>query len=591
MLSDFGAWKPSLAIGILMMSFVITSCATYQKGIEKTLAAVDKKDYVAAIAATKKSLKPTGKNRLLYYLELGLLKHLNGQFDASNVDLEQAATIAENLETKRIGGEIAIALTSPRDGDYRGTKFERTFIHYYKTLNYIFLGLNDPSQSEKMREAARIESRKVDIVLTALQNEKSTYDEMSNGKKSLFNQLIKIFAELSGNSLDADFLVYREDAYLRYMTGVVYESNGEYNEARVAYQQAAELYEKGFAKQYLLDTAITEQAWFDVIRMMQWTGDYESEWSTLAKKKLSPTRRQQLASYQRGAAQLLVIEHLGMIPRRDELNLHLTLDMPNKTLVIKPILTGTMAVRKGQVAWFNSMYADKGLLWVINNYQNSSAAALSHVNDKRINISFAWETLQKMGLPQAIGGIGARVTVPYYHPPNVIFGRTELWVNGKHQNSLVSTASLAQLALQEQLLNAGTNLQEALGREFLRSIAVRKILGGGDVGSMIGGVLNRVLSQAETRNWLTLPYEIRMTRLPVTAGHYRLKLVTRNKTNSQIIRQSDYEIDVSKGQLYVLRDRKTSRSHSASSPPLLKNADVKRWHLPRQSLVSLSNVQ
>ena len=54
----------------------------------------------------------------------------------------------------------------------------------------------------------------------------------------LFSQLMKIFGVLAGQVIDKDKLIYREDAYVRYMNGLIYEINGELDSARIAYQKA-----------------------------------------------------------------------------------------------------------------------------------------------------------------------------------------------------------------------------------------------------------------------------------------------------------------------------------------------------------------
>lgn len=548
----------ALLLITILMSF---GCATYKAGSKKAFLDVEKGNYPVAIKEMKKNLKPDGNDKLLYYLEIGLLKNLNGEYEESNRLLSQAAQIAEGLETIRVRDELGAALTNPREAPYRGTKFERAFIFYYKALNYVFLAEKHPAKREQYLEGARIESRQAEIMLTALKNEKGTYTEVADKKKSTFSKLMKIFDVLNGNYLDKDMLVYREDAYIRYITGVVYESNGEYDNARISYQQAAELYEKGYQKQYKLGNAITEQAWFDVVRMMQWAGGYENDWPQLARTKLSESKRKELDQWKRGDAQLMVIEHLGLIPAREELNIHLTLDQRNKDLVLEPILTGNKQERHDQMAWFFSMYSEKGILSAIDNYKEGGVAQVYQgLRSKRFGIGPVWNLAKELDLPKAIGREGVRITVPYYRPIPHLYGPSEIWVDGQEKGDLTKAESLSQMALQEQLLNAGSDLQEALARELVKAILAEKTssLASGSNASLLGAGLklfNTLTSEAETRNWLTLPQTIRITRMPVSAGKHTVKLETKYLAKTGSYGQSQYNIQLSRGEIYILRDR------------------------------------
>jgi len=546
----------------LSLTVLASGCATYGQGTRAVGQNLAAGQYDAARAAIKKEIKDDGKDRLLYYMELGLIDHLSGHYRRSNRALGQAARIAEDLETTRARDLLKVALTSPRQGDYPGSLFERAFIHYYKSLNYTLLALENPAQRQEHLEGARIESRKVDVMLTALANKEGNYQDVEDKKGKLFSQLMKIFDALQGRTLDKDWLVYREDAYIRYMTGLTYESNGEFGDARIAYQKAAELYEKGYAKQYALGTQITEQAWFDTIRMMQREGGFGSEWPELAEKKLSASMRKKLKAFKRDGAQLVVVTHTGMIPKRQEMNIHLTLDAAHKELVIRPFLTGTPQEKNDQASWFFAMYADRGLLGLISNYQTRGLyGALDGLRSKRIGIGPVWELAQKIKLPQALSGLGARVTVPYYSPQPADFAQTELWIDGKRQDQMIRAESLAQLALQEQLLGADQDLKMALARELSKSMICELL--GNPFAIQACKLAGMVTSQAETRNWLTLPYEIRVQRIPLLPGKHRVRLVTHAVSGGGRYHQVEREIEAHPGELIILRERVLKRL----SPP------------------------
>ncbi len=572
-------WRVSRILTLILTSALVAGCAGLQKKPDGPSSRDELRsaNHSQALVKLEAELDEDGKDRFLYLAGAGLIKNLHGDFEASNSNLEEASRLAEDLQTKRAGNLLKVALTSPASGDYGGTAYERAYIHYYKALNYIMLAAKSQGMArEENLEGARIEARRVDNLLTEIQNTEGTYEETEDKKASTFKKLLKLLRGLQGRTLDPDWLVYREDAYIRYMEGVIYESNGEYDDARIAYQKAAKLYEDGYAKQYGLGKEITELAWFDTIRMMQWAGGYGDEWPRLAKQKLSKEARKRLKSFKKGTAQLLVVTHAGFVPERKEMSLHLRLDTANKELVIRPsVVSNDIAsafnnvdhsTKDEQLAWFHEMYSDRGLLSVVSNFQKRGYyGALNGLLEQRTSIAPLWDVAESIGLVEGMSGMGTTVEVPYYSSTAPDFGTTEVWIDGKRQGTLANAESLANIALQEQLLNAGTELQQALARELTKVIIcsnVAKELGGGLQGKLAEKACIigfGAFSSADTRNWLTLPHTVKIQRYPVEAGTHTVKLLTRNADNQGIYHQQEQQIEIKQGEIYLLRSRAVSR--------------------------------
>jgi len=106
--------KRSLLFSGLFVVLFVSGCATYKDSNKKMFKAVENGNYPVAIKEAKKSIKPDGDDRLIYFMEIGLLEHLNGQYESSNNNLTRAADIGEDLRTKRAGDALNAALTSPR---------------------------------------------------------------------------------------------------------------------------------------------------------------------------------------------------------------------------------------------------------------------------------------------------------------------------------------------------------------------------------------------------------------------------------------------------------------------------------------------
>lgn len=502
---------------------IISGCATYGAGVNQAITQVQQGDLAGSEASFKAALKPTGNDSLLYHLELGVVKHLQGNYAASNQLLSQAERIAERLETTSITSSLAVLMSNPRQGPYAGADFEKMYINYYKAMNYFGMAQVATTRNARLDalDGARVESRRLIIRLNDLNSTKGTYAEQKDKDEQTFSQLLKIFEKLQGNLIDMDQLQYRDDAMAHYLTGISFEMNGEYDDARISYQKAAKSYEDGFVKQFRLDDDMTAQAWFDVVRMMRKLGD-KNDAQRLAKKKLSKQQRAELKDWDK-AAQLIVVENKGLAPQRKEMNLELSVNPTLQALEIRPyVFQGDTA----QLAWFYVLYADKGIVDAVANYLDAAEVGFVFNSfTKTVTLGPLWETAQDLGLVQAIGN-SMRITIPYYEPIGKL-GTTELTVDNKSYQ-MIKSSNPAQMGVQEQIINSGFDIQMALARSSLKALTAAKV---GEVGGQYGGLLASVgkltaqlTDAAETRNWLLLPSDVRIRRVPLQPGEHDLTL-------------------------------------------------------------------
>jgi hypothetical protein len=563
--------KSSALIAVLVLS----GCATYGTGLDAALKSAQQGDYVSAEQGITKNLKPDGADRLLYNLELAVLKHLQGQYTESNRLLGVAERIAEDLETTSVSNSLAAFMTNPRQGDYAGSDFEKVFINYYKALNYLALASQAATKNDRLDaiESARIESRRLGIRLNALNSDKGTYQEQKDKDEQLFSQIMDVFDKLQGNLIDFDKLEYRDDAMAHYLTGISFEANGEFDNARISYQKAAKSYEEGFAEQFKLGSDMTKQAWFDTVRMMRKAGGYNNEWPRLAKKKLSKAQRQQLKDYD-GKSQLVVIEHVGMVPHRKEMNVQLSVNSYTKSLELRPYF-GTGNTQLEKLAWFYVVYADKSLLDLVANYYDATFVGFI-LNDftKTIPLGPAWDSAAQLGLINAIGS-GLRITVPYYAPPKEKPGASFVSLDGKQYN-MKSASNPAVMGLNEQLLSANTDIQLALARGAFKALTAQKAgeLAGGQFGGLlatVGNLAAQLSDAAETRNWLMLPYEVRVTRIPVEAGSYSLDINSVVHKGAPAIKQSR-QVVVQENELQLVQVRSMPYQKQAAVTPAAEAA-------------------
>ncbi len=517
-----------------------------------------------ATAKVVGKLKPDGNERLLYHLELGTINHLAGKYEESNRLFKQADGIADELYATSLSDRLSSMMTNPRMAAYGGTDFEKVYIYYYRALNYLRLamGATEKRAQQALFENAQFEARQIDIKLTKYANEKGSYKEVKDKKASTFGQLLEIFNVFAGDGLDKDMLVFREDAYVRYLEGLIYELNGDYDDpsngnhdnAIRSYQKAAKLYEAGYAEQYALDK-LAQQAWFDAARIMKLSGGWDNELSQ-AEQKLTEAQRQRLKPLKRGSpeTEVVIIQHVGAIPMRKELNFYCTANPLQRALILEPVLIGTEKDKQDQANWFSMLYAEKSPYALISSYyKNGLAGVIQSLTSKTFSLGPLWEVAEEIHLIEAIGSLGIRVTVPYYSPLKNTFKNSTVSVNGKDY-PMIKAESLARIALQEQLKNAGSDLRDALARESLKSVMANETGKlGGEIGTLIGKIAVAATSGAETRNWRMLPSSIRIARIPVTPGKNEIILKTHRENRPDKIVSRTF--DLKKGEVTIWNTR------------------------------------
>jgi hypothetical protein len=159
--------------------------------------------YVEAADRLKKGLENQGENGrdlLLFLMDVGLSLHSAGQYEESNKVFLRADKIAEIKDYTSIATEAGTLITSDNIKDYKGEDFEKVLINTYLAMNYSLLGNS---------EDALVEARRVNQKL---------YMMVSEGKRK-----------------------YKQNAFARYLSAILYEQENNYNDAYIDYKNARDL--------------------------------------------------------------------------------------------------------------------------------------------------------------------------------------------------------------------------------------------------------------------------------------------------------------------------------------------------------------
>lgn len=192
-------------------------------------------DYASALNMLQsyKEINYSQKDRVIYYLEEGMLYHYAGFYNESNSSLTLAENAIEELITKSISKGILSGVLNDNALDYVGEDYEDIYINIFKALNYMHLSNLD---------SALVEIRKV--------NDKLNFLEVKyQGEIDSFNSSEGI------NIPSAEFNFYNS-AFARYLGTISYRQDGELDDSRIekeylesAYNEQSNVY--NFNKPFL----------------------------------------------------------------------------------------------------------------------------------------------------------------------------------------------------------------------------------------------------------------------------------------------------------------------------------------------------
>ena len=152
------------------------------------------------------------RNRLLFYLDEGMLAFSVGDYEKAVQAFTAAEQLMEELYTISVSGEVTTFLINDNAAPYRGEDFESVMINLFLALSYANLS---------KIEDALVEARKIDSKLAAINQQ---YDEEHQN-------------------------AYREDPFVRMLMGIFYEmgqTSTDLNDAYISYSLAL----KGYDSEY-----------------------------------------------------------------------------------------------------------------------------------------------------------------------------------------------------------------------------------------------------------------------------------------------------------------------------------------------------
>ena len=219
---------------ILPLLLFMTSCASMRTMNEQYKEMDDlliKRDFVQASAIIEEAKTDElyqEKDKVLYYLDIGMLNYYNEEYSDSIENLTSAEYGIEDLYTKSVGKAIASGLLNDNALDYFGEDYEDIYLNIFKALS--FLHLNN-------FEEAMVELRRVNIKLNLLEDKYKKVIEEYNNSDEAESELVALESR------------FHNDVLARYLSLLLYREDNDFDGARIdaekiddAFEQQTHLY-------------------------------------------------------------------------------------------------------------------------------------------------------------------------------------------------------------------------------------------------------------------------------------------------------------------------------------------------------------
>ncbi len=438
--------------------WALGGCATYTTKFKNLRPELAEGQYDAALATVEK--ESGSKDRLLYFLERGLILHYAERYGESNEAFAAAERLADELYTKSIS-EGAFSLFSNDNAiSYRARPFEMAMVPYFKGLNYIYLGESNEAQVEA-RRASLLMSKYVDATLDGLRDE---------DKSDLENT--------------------RNNAFLLYYSGMLYDWDGELNDAFIAYRNAAVAYQRTAG---LVGTEIPPSLGRDLVRVGTRLG-FGAELDDLRKTNpdifaevqedgtpLTRADYENRSSWQQGQGEVVILLEAGFVPQKTQVRFDF------------PIFEGEAYDDPDYWSW--QIWAGMG---------NTQAL----VKGRKVEY---WVSVAAPELQDGQHGLvaGARISAGVGGGHAVTYR-----VENLNRQARITFEAEKPSIFAKTILRGLT--------KYLASRGAEKA--GGEWAKLAANIFGAVTESADTRSWLTLPEHVHLARLSLSPGVYDLQV-------------------------------------------------------------------
>ncbi len=234
---------PWVFLGLLAASAGCSLFTPYSERIGRPLEDFETGRLEAAYRQVEKR-SHKGKDRLLYLLEGGMIRHAQVRLDDSNAVFAEANQVIRAFEGKAVVSASEVAaqgaslLVNEKTLPYEGQPFEKVLVYTYKGLNYLLLHEYEGARVEVRRSFAQQQKNR-ELHRKAIER----IDEEARAKQIQAETFTRRVASEYGaqEAIAREVTNPYEDPFAYYLSALVYEFYGEYNDAFIDLKKVQEL--------------------------------------------------------------------------------------------------------------------------------------------------------------------------------------------------------------------------------------------------------------------------------------------------------------------------------------------------------------
>ncbi len=426
-------------------------CATYSSKMADLRPQLQTGDFDGALQTVEKT---GSKDQQLAWLERGIIHHYADRYAESNAAFAEAERLADEIYGTSLAEGALSLLSNDNAMTYRARPYELALVPYFKALNYAYLGQRGEAVVEA-RRASVLLAKYVDMTLEGLrEQDRPQLDQVKN------------------------------DAFLLYFSGLLYDWDGEINDAFVAYRNAAVAFEQNGS---LLALDPPPSLARDLARTADRLG-FQTELKETARAcpsvfaavddttaTLSALRR--AARWRQGEGEVVLLIETGFVPRKEQIRFDF------------PIFANERYEDTHHHAWY-----------VVNNYGNTMVMTSGH------KIEY-WVSVAAPELNDGRPGLFQHVRAAAGTPDGNVRGARV--ANVSRQARVTFDAEKPTIFFRTVLRGL---------TKYLASRGAKKA--GGETVGLLANLFGAATESADTRRWLTLPEQIHLVRLSLPAGEH-----------------------------------------------------------------------
>lgn len=192
--------KISVLINLIVCLVGSIGCSSYLEIGNKAETWIDQKKYSQVLELYDDELEDSSRERLLYLLDKGTVYQMSGQYRKSQEMFLEADRLADELDAISLTSQAGAFLSNDETIPYKGEDYEKIMINAFNALN--FIAVED-------YESALVECRRA-------------------------NEKLEVLSRNEGQQ-------YREDAFIYYLSALLYEQTGAINDAYIDYKRTFQL--------------------------------------------------------------------------------------------------------------------------------------------------------------------------------------------------------------------------------------------------------------------------------------------------------------------------------------------------------------